>query len=262
MTTTRADAATRGRRCRNPLAAALIVSALLTGCSVLTCDETDERSVSTPSEGIDTVRIIAEAGSLDVGGRPGTNDIAAEGTACASTTGDLEELQFEVTTSGSEVVIEAKTPDNTRFDLRITVPDAVRVKIDDGSGNIEVRDVAGVEITDGSGDVYVAGVSGDLVVTDDGSGDLDLRAVGGGVEVEADGSGGIMIADVEGDVRIGADGSGEIRITAVGGDVRIGADGSGSISVTEVGGDFRVDDDGSGSISFDDVRGAVDIPGS
>ena len=225
-----------------PLAAVVMISLLLVGCDVLTCDETAERSTSAAAGGISTVRIISEAGDLDVEGQPNLTEVDAEGTACASNTGDLDDIQFEVTSSGSEMVIEARTPGgNTQFDVRITVPDSVVVEIEDGSGDVDVGDVAGVRITDGSGDVDVAGVSGDVVVGDDGSGDLDLSDVAGTVDIGVDGSGNITVADVAGDVRIGSDGSGSIR-------------------VTNVEGDFEVGDDGSGDISHSGVGGTVDIP--
>ena len=225
-----------------PLAAVVMISLLLVGCDVLTCDETAERSTRAAAGGISTVRIISEAGSLDVEGQLNVTEVDAEGTACASNTSDLDGIQFEVSTSGSEMVIEARTPGgNTQFDVTVTVPDSVFVEIEDGSGNIDVRDVGGVRITDGSGDVDVAGVSGDVVVGDDGSGDLDLSDVAGMVDIDVDGSGDITVADVAGDVRIGSDGSGSIR-------------------VTNVEGDFEVGDDGSGDISHSGVEGTVDIP--
>ena len=223
------------------IATLVLMSALLVGCDVLTCDETAPRSASAAAAGISTVRIIAEAGDLDVEGRLGLTEVEAEGTACASNTSDLDDIQFEVSTSGSEVVIEARTPGNTQFDVTVTVPDSVLVEIEDGSGDIDVRDVAGVRVTDGSGDVDVAGVSGDVVVTDDGSGDLDLSDVAGTVEIEVDGSGDITVADVGGDVRIGSDGSGSIRVSNVAGDFEVGSGGSGDISHNNVGGTVDID---------------------
>lgn len=225
-----------------PVVAVVMIAALLAGCDVVTCDETAQRSATAAAQGITTVRIIAEAGSLDVEGELNTTEVRAEGAACASTAGDLEDIQFEVATSGSEIVIEARTPNgNARFDVTVTVPESVMVEIDDGSGNVDVRNVAEVRITDGSGDVDVVGVSGDVTVVDDGSGGLDLRDVAGMVEIETDGSG-------------------DITVSNTGSDVRIGSDGSGSIRVTDVGGDFEVGDDGSGNISFSRVAGTVDIP--
>ena len=52
-----------------PIIAVIMVSALLVGCGVVTCDQTADRSTNVAAEGINTVRIIAEAGSLDVAGQ-------------------------------------------------------------------------------------------------------------------------------------------------------------------------------------------------
>ena len=222
--------------------AVVTVLSLLAACNFASCDQTAERSASAAAEGTSTVRIIDEAGSLDVEGQPNMTEVVAEGVACASNTTNLDEIQFEVTTSGSEILIEARTPgNNSEFDVTVTVPDSVLVVIEDGSGAIDIRDVAGTRITDGSGDIDVAGVTDDLVVQDDGSGDLDLRDISGMVEIQTDGSGDITVADV-------------------GGGVRIGSDGSGSINVSNVGGDFEVGNDGSGGITHSGVEGTVDIP--
>lgn len=225
-----------------PIIAVIMVSALLVGCGVVTCDQTADRSTNVAAEGINTVRIIAEAGSLDVAGQLNLTEVEAKGTACAGNSSDLDDIQFEVTTSGSEIVVEARTPGgNSQFDVTITVPGSVLVEIEDGSGDIDVRDVAGLQLDDGSGDVDVSNVSGDIFVIEDGSGDLGLREISGVVNVEKDGSG-------------------EITISDVGGDVRIGEDGSGSIHVTDVAGDFEVRQDGSGGIDHSGIAGTVDIP--
>lgn len=221
-----------------------IACAVLVGCDALVCDVSAERSATVPAAGINIVRIIAEAGSLDVEGRIDLTEISATGTACASNTADVDDIQFDVTTSGSEVVIEARTPDgNARFDVTVVVPESAVVDIEDGSGSVEVRDVAEVLITDGSGDVYVTDVSGDVLVMDDGSGDLDLRDIAGSVEIEVDGSGGIEVAEVGGNVLIGSDGSGDIRVADIGGDFEVGSGGSGNISHSNVGGTVDIPND-------------------
>ena len=222
--------------------AVLVMSALLVGCEFVTCDQTADRFESVPVAGIESVRIIAEAGSLEVDGQTNLTDVDAEGIACASSSGDLDEIQFEITTNGSAIVIEARTPGtNSEFDVRITVPDSLLVEIEDGSGSIEVRSVAGLRITDGSGDVDVSGVAGNLAIENDGSGDLLLRDVAGSVDIESDGSGGITVS-------------------GIGGDVLVGNDGSGGISVTDVAGDFTVRKDGSGGIDHSGIGGTIDIP--
>ena len=227
---------------RFSIAAVVLISALLAGCGVVACDQTADRFASIAADGISSVRIIAEAGSLDIEGRLNQTDVNAEGTACASSSNDLEEIQFEVTTSGSEVVIEARTPgSNSEFDLTITVPDSVLVEVEDNSGGADIHDVADVRIRDDSGDVDVANVSGDVTVTEDGSGNLNFSGIAGSVE-------------------IAKDGSGEIIVTDVGGDVLVGEDGSGSIDVTNVAGDFVVRQGGSGGIDHSGIGGTVDIP--
>jgi len=231
--------------------ALLLAATALVGCvgeggsfGLFTCNLTAERSASVPAEGIVTVRIVAESGSLDVAGQAGATDIVAAGTACASNATELEDMQFQVGTGGSEVVIEARTPSGaSQFDVSITLPDTVAVEIDDGSGSVNVHGVAGMRINDGSGDVAVEGVGGDLEVIDDGSGSLD-------------------VSDIGGTVTIRSDGSGDINVAGVGGDLRIGSDSSGTIDVTDVGGDFSVGEDGSGGISYRNVAGNVDLPGS
>lgn len=225
-----------------PLVVVVLVATLLAGCDVFTCSESAERSAIASTEGVTTIRIVAEAGSLDVAGESGLTEMRAEGTACASATSDLNDIQFGVTTSGSEILVAARTPGgNSQFDVRITLPESMLVEIEDGSGNVDVRDVAGLRITDGSGDVHAAHIGGDLTVTDDGSGQLDL-------------------IDVAGLVHIQSDGSGDITVTDVGGGVRIGSDGSGSITVSNIGGNFEVESDGSGAINYSEVTGTVDIP--
>jgi hypothetical protein len=225
-----------------PVIAIITISALLVGCDLVTCDQTADRSTSVSAGGIDTVRIIAEAGSLDVEGQLNLTEVEAKGIACAGSSGDLDDIQFEVTTSGSEIVVEARTPDgNSQFDVTITVPNSVLIEIEDGSGSVDVRDVAGLQIDDGSGDVDVSNVSGNVVVIEDGSGDIGLRSISGAVDIEKDGSG-------------------EITVSDVGGDVLIAEDGSGSIHVTDVAGDFEVRQDGSGGIDHSGIAGTVDIP--
>lgn len=237
----------RGRHLRRPrqtwLLSAVVVSSLLTGCDAFDCDRTADRSASVTSEGISSVLIISEAGSLEVDGELNLTEVRAEGTACASNDTDLGDIQFEVTTNGDEVVIEARTPDgNSRFDVNVTVPDTVAVEIQDGSGFVDLRDVAAVRVTDGSGDIDVTDVTGDVRVVDDGSGDISVRGTGGTVRIDTDGSGDIAVTDVDGDVLIGSDGSGSITVTGVEGDFEVGEGGSGSISYSEVGGTVDIPD--------------------
>ncbi len=223
--------------------AAVALAAVLAGCVPFgTCDETAPRSASVPVLGATSVRIVAEAGNLEVHGQSGVAEVAATGTACALNAGDLDRLQFVTETNGSEIVIEARTgPHNSRFDVTIEVPDSFQVEIEDGSGDIDVRDVAGVRLEDDSGDADISGVAGEVVVAEDDSGNLTIQNVGGNVEITEDGSGNIDVSNVDGSFHVGNDGSGDI-------------------TARDIRGDFVVDDAGSGDVRHSGIGGRVDTP--
>ena len=70
------------------------------------------------------------------------------------------------------------------------------VRIDDGSGSIDVSHAVNVSIDDGSGSIRISSVSGDVWI-DDGSGDIDVRDVEGSVTIDG-GSGSVLLADIRG----------------------------------------------------------------
>lgn len=219
--------------------AVVVLIPLVSACANL--DESAERSVSVPVNGATSVRIDVEAGYLEVAGRPGITDVTASGTAYATNTDNLDDVQIVTRSTDTEIVIEVETSWNTKLDLVVEVPDSFQVIIDDASGSIMVTDVAGVQLSDGSGRVEINGVSGDVVVDDDGSGDIDIRNVGRNVQIVDDGSGSITVVDVAGNFHVRDDGSGDI-------------------TARDIDGDFVVEDDGSGDISYSNVGGRVDIP--
>ena len=246
-----------------PVVALAMVAALLGGCTLVNpCTSTAERSASFPAGDTTTVRILAEAGSLEVVGLTGITRVTASGTACAGNDHDLETIQFAMRTTGTEIIIEALTPaSGTSFDVRVEVPDTFQVEINDGSGDIVVQHVAGVRLNDGSGDVKVEYVTGDVVVENDGSGGISLLYVDAGVEIISDGTGDIDVAHVGADVIVGSDGSGNIAVSDIEGDFHVEQDGSGSISAIDIAGDFVVESDGSGSIRSSGIGGKISIPG-
>ena len=241
---------------------AVVLIAALSGCVTLPrFTRAAARSASVPVMDATSVRIIAEAGSLEIAGLKGLTEVTASGTAWAMNNNDLEKVQFVTRTSETEIVIEARTPvGDSRFDVTVEVPDTLRVEIDDGSGDIVVRSVASVRLSDGSGDINVENVSGDVVVEDDGSGDIAMQYVGAGVEVTSDGTGHIDVKHVGASVVVGSDGSGNITVSDIKGDFRVRQDGSGDITATDIRGDFVVESDGSGSIRQSGIGGKVSIP--
>ena len=247
------------------------------------CEHAALRSGTLSMDGIQRVRVVAGAGSLELTGVAGAGEVRASGRACASGADDLAEVVIRLRRSGSTAEIEVLYPeDHIQFgnhyaylNLEVVVPQGVSVRIEDGSGNLTVSGTGRTEVSDGSGNITARDIRGDLRI-EDGSGNIDVEGVAGSVGID-DGSGEVEIADARGsvavedgsgDVRVRGvggsveveDGSGDIRITQVIRDVRIEEDGSGSIRVEEVGGDFTVDDDGSGSVIHAGITGRVSLP--
>lgn len=138
------------------------------------------------------------------------------------------------------------------IDLVVKVPANMKLTLDDGSGNIEIRGVnAEMSITDGSGSITIDGAK--ALTIDDGSGGIALQNIEGNISL-TDGSGSIEIQQVNGDVSV-HDGSGSIVINHVAGLVTID-DGSGSIRVDNSKG-LHIIESGSGDLSFDNIQGPV-----
>jgi DUF4097 and DUF4098 domain-containing protein YvlB len=99
-------------------------------------------------------------------------------------------------------------------DLEVRVPQGLALFVDDGSGAIHIEDVFGdvriddgsgpinvshaidVSIDDGSGSITISSASGDVWI-DDGSGDINIRDVEGSVTIDG-GSGSVQLADIRG----------------------------------------------------------------
>lgn len=213
-------------------------------------DYTEDRNLKLDAEGIDNLEINAGAGSLDVHGVAGQDDIVVKATIVVADAGDDEAVEFisknmklSLEKRGEQARLIADFEDgfmghgaNARIDLEVTVPTGLAVDIDDGSGSIDVMDTeADVRIEDGSGSIDVQNVAN--LVIDDGSGSIDVKRAAGDVVV--------------------TDGSGSISVRGVAGSVTID-DGSGSIKVSDVEEDLIIVDDGSGGLKFSDVRGRVE----
>jgi DUF4097 and DUF4098 domain-containing protein YvlB len=228
------------------------------------CDARDGRQAHADAAGAKTVEVHAKAGSLEIYGEAGLNEVRAEGTACARNPEALEKVQLRAERSGSTVRVEVDIPDGWNqggaLDLMVRVPESVAVVVKDTSGEVEVKGVASLKLKDSSGDVDVKDIGGDLEIRD-GSGSIEISHVAGSVVLE-DGSGSIDVQDVTGNVTVESDGSGSITMQGVERDILVKRDGSGSIRVQDVGGDFIVEKDGSGSITHTGVVGHVDIPSS
>lgn len=227
------------------------------------------RDLTLPAEGLKKLEITAGAGSLTVKGREGLSavEVRAEIVFSGVSDKDMEEylkddVELSLTKVGNAAVLVGRIRDrgllhigrDARVDLSVSVPKALALEIDDGSGPLEVEDIAaGVRIEDGSGSLRVTRVAGRLWIND-GSGEITVDGVEGDVEI-TDGSGGLEILNVTGDVSV-EDGSGEMTLRHIGGEVTID-DGSGDIDIADVGKDIRLIDTGSGGVSISGEKGRV-----
>jgi hypothetical protein len=228
-----------------------VLALFATGLSASALADFQEvRELSLAARGVDTVSIESGAGSLDVIGVPGADDITV--TATIELSGRNDDRAREVIESDMVLSLQK---DSDRAELRAW--------FDDGWGvghssqiHLEVRMPEGLhlEIDDGSGSVDIGNVRGDIML-EDGSGSLDMHDVGGNVEIE-DGSGSISVSGVGGDLAIN-DGSGSITVRDVSGSVTVD-DGSGNIDVRNVEEDLVIVDDGSGGLDFSQIGGRVD----
>jgi len=215
-------------------------------------DYEETRELAIDTDGATTLRIDAGAGSLTVTGEAGADvvtviaRIVIEGRKKDVTPEFVEKrVKLSLDRRGDNLRLASRTNQNSmwssgtqiRIDLDVTMPDTMALRIDDGSGTMQISGVhAPVRIDDGSGSIIVSD-TGALTV-DDGSGSVDISSVAGHVDIK--------------------DGSGSLEVVGVTGSVRID-DGSGSITVRQVTGDLIVDEAGSGSLNFSDIQGRVEV---
>jgi len=214
-------------------------------------DYEEERELSLGTSGIDALEIEAGAGDLKVTGVPGLQEIQVKATVQVPDRGaekgrEIVESDLVLTFErrGERAVLTSRFEgsswsggDSPRINLDVRMPEALDLRIDDGSGAIEILQVHGdIEVDDGSGSITMADVGGTIRV-DDGSGSITATAVGGDLSIE-DGSGGITVSGVAGSVTID--------------------DGSGGIEVRDVDADLIIVDDGSGGLRYSDIRGKVE----
>lgn len=230
----------------------LIITTLLLGgfAHAVADDYVENRELSLDAAGIDALFIDTDAGSLQVKGEAGRDLIevrarivipdadADEGGKVVAKSLRLA-LDRDANVARLDAVFERGFwgfGAEGRIDLEISVPAAMNLDVDDGSGPIEIRSVdAEVNIDDGSGSIQVSDAA--AVYVDDGSGSIDIDTVAGDVVID--------------------DGSGRIRVEHVGGSVTID-DGSGDIDVSDVEMDVIITNAGSGGVRLRDVRGRVE----
>ncbi len=228
----------RGRRV-GAVVLAVLASGWLAGCGA---EVSAVRDAAISAEGIASVRIVADAGRIELVGEAGQDQITASGTAFATNNERLNDLGFELTTNGDELVIEARAPGlGSHFDVTIAVPNNIAAVIGTGAGNITVRGVESVEVSVGAGEINIRNVHSDVLIDSVGVGNLD-------------------ISEVSGDVEVRELGAGNVDVTGVEGNVGIRQVGTGNVTVSDVDGDLTVGNVGIGQVSHRQIRGAVTVP--
>lgn len=215
-------------------------------------DFEEVRELRLDTRGIDTLKIGAGAGSLEVVGASGTSEITV--IAVIEISGSNDDRAREKIESDMTLTLEKDSDTaelnawfdssgwnwgsggSPRISLEVRMPEGLHLDVDDGSGSIEIENVRG--------DISL----------EDGSGSLTMKDIGGEVEIE-DGSGSIAVSGVGGDLSIN-DGSGSITVRGVAGSVTVD-DGSGSIDVSDVEEDLIIVDDGSGGLDFSNIGGRI-----
>jgi DUF4097 and DUF4098 domain-containing protein YvlB len=205
------------------------------------------RTLDLAADGIRSLEVTAGAGSLTITGREGLASIEVRAEIVVSDVDDRDReddikrhVDLELRRSGDRAILVSRLRESgffsfhrdARIDLTVTVPKAMALEIEDGSGSLAVENIAAaVRIDDGSGSITVRGLEGSLEI-EDGSGEIDVQDVAGDVSLE-DGSGGISLRRVGGNITV-SDGSGGIDVDDVGKDVRLTRTGSGGVDVTNV----------------------------
>lgn len=249
------------------------------------CEFSAPRNLTLDLAGVRSVVFETNEHDLRLTGTDGAGGTLS-GRACASKESMLANLTIEQKRQGDVLVVTLKQQGMRGWSfgktyaylsLSGTLPASTQVRLDAGSGDLDISNVASLGLNVGSGDVKVskvrAGVSGSL-----GSGDLDLREIGsltldsvgsgdidandvrGDASVDAIGSGDLTLGKVQGNVKIGNVGSGDVTLEDVRGSVSVGAIGSGDVEARRIGGDVTVRSKGSGDITTEAVAGKVSKP--
>ena len=188
----------------------------------------DTRQLSLAVSDLAALDVLAGAGSLVIQGDSAVDTIEVTAEVYYHETADI---RFSLESQGDTAFLVATFDssnygsNNPYMDITVRMPQDLLLKVDDGSGSIEISNIYGdIEVEDGSGSMDITNV-GNLTI-DDGSGSITVSGSSGNVMID-DGSGGMLIENVRGEVTID-DGSGDIEVRNVG-KLTIIESGSGSV---------------------------------
>ncbi len=270
------------------IAAALLIPALLAGCSVRidssginasSCSHSQTYSDAFPADGLKTLRVAAWAGDLNIRAVDGLTEVKVEAKACASDNRILETLGMKAEQSGDLVRVDVLHPTGITtgsgwVDVTIDAPASLVAEISDTSGSTLIDGLAAVEISASSGDLKIQRIGGtteirkkssgsivmeqldgDLILGDIGSGDLTVSEVAGDFSLSEKSSGTVVLSDISGKVQLGRLGSGDLRVLRADGGLTLQEKSSGSILVEQAGDHVVMAKVGSGDLTVNGVQG-------
>lgn len=229
------------------------------------CKFNEPRALDLDLAGAKSVRFEVNSNNLHLQALPG-NGASLKGRACASHADLLKGLKVTQKRDGDRLIVELVDDQPLRIslgssysylDIQATVPEALLVQLDVGSGDAWSSGGGALSADVGSGDADIRGVKG-LVTAKVGSGDLKLHDIGA-LKLLGVGSGDVAVRNVRGPVNVGSVGSGDLEITATGGPVEIGTIGSGDVDIVDVKGSVAVDSIGSGDLDVQNVSGSLSL---
>ena len=239
---------------------------LLSGCvfhispSVASVKQTQQLTL--PSNNLEYLDVLSGAGSLKIMGSSSATSINVDATIYTADIDDEYELTLDQSGTKAKLVAQNTSNNGISFysgqspsiDLVVTVPNNLKLDIDDGSGDITINAMTNnIDVKDGSGSLSINGAKN--LNIDDGSGDISLQSITGNLELN-DGSGSITINNVNGNANID-DGSGDMSVSNVRGTLTV-EDGSGSIAIQHINGAVDVEDN-SGDLTIEHVDANVTI---
>ncbi len=251
-----------------PLACVALFAVSCSAVAAEECRYSAPRNAELDAAGLKLLAVQIGPDDLTIHGEPGLTRIVVKGTACASEQKWLPGITLEATRRGDTANVVAHDGDRgivvslfgssyAYLKLDVSVPQALAVKLHEGSGDAQASGLAALDATLGSGDLKVQGVAGQFALRV-GSGDVGAHSVGG-LNVSSLGSGDVSVDGVRGDAHVGGVGSGDLILSNVGGSVSIGSLASGDIKVNGVGGSLKADSIGSGDLVARDVKRDVSV---
>ena len=237
------------------------------------CRYSAPRNAEIDAAGLKLLAVEIGPDDLVIQGQPGLAKIEVHGTACASNEKWLQDIKVETTRAGDTASVIARDGDhNVNFfsifniaeggsyaylKLDVRVPQALAVRLKEGSGDAAASKLAALDAALGSGDLKVNGIAGELALRV-GSGDVVASEVGS-LNLSSLGSGDVSVDGVHGDAHAGSVGSGDLGLRNVTGHVSIGSVASGDVKLAGVGGNVKVQSVGSGDLVARNVKGDVTV---